>query len=125
MATLSTADLIEQVATQTNIPKAQVKRIVDLTFAAMSEALSRGDRLQLATFGSFDIRDRQARQTVNPQTHERMTVPATKAVGFRAAGKLKERVVGTSAEATMTQAAGHPPPQQRSRGRIPRPRQPT
>jgi DNA-binding protein HU-beta len=43
-------------------------------------------------FGSFEIRNRAERQGTNPRTREKVTIPASKAVGFRPASSLKGRV---------------------------------
>jgi len=91
---LSTSQLVETVAERTGMSKSQAKQAVSAVFDAMSEALAAGDRIQLSGFGSFEIRDRAERQGTNPRTREKVTIPASKAVGFRPASSLKEKVGG-------------------------------
>jgi DNA-binding protein HU-beta len=50
--------------------------------------------VQISGFGSFDVRDRAAREATNPRTREKIQVAASKAVGFRPATSLRERVSG-------------------------------
>ncbi|MDP9311740.1 MAG: HU family DNA-binding protein [Chloroflexota bacterium] len=92
MPNVSTQQLIETVAERTGLPKAQAKQAVAAVMEAISEQLAAGNRIQLSGFGSFDVRERSERQGMNPKTKEKMTIPASKAVGFRAASQLKQRV---------------------------------
>lgn len=92
---VSTSQLVEHVAERTGLSKAQAKQAVSAVFEAMSERLAAGDRIQVSGFGSFEIRDRAERQGTNPRTREKVTIPASKAVGFRAASSLKDRIGAT------------------------------
>ena len=96
MAAMSTSQLVDHVAERTGLSKSQAKQAVNAVFEAMSETLAAGDRIQLSGFGSFEIRDRAERQGTNPRTREKVTIPASKAVGFRPASSLRERVGGKS-----------------------------
>lgn len=89
---VSTSQLIDHVAERTGLTKADAKRAVSAVFEAMGERLAAGDRIQVSGFGSFEIRNRAERQGTNPRTREKVTIPASKAVGFRAASSLKQRV---------------------------------
>jgi DNA-binding protein HU-beta len=60
----------------------------------ITEALATGEKVTLVGFGSFEARDRKARQGVNPSTGEKMTIPAARVVGFRVGNELKARVGG-------------------------------
>ncbi len=61
-------------------------------FATLGERLAAGERIQLAGFGTFEVRDRAERQGTNPRTREQVTIPASKAIGFRPAAQLKGRL---------------------------------
>ncbi|HEX6291139.1 MAG TPA: HU family DNA-binding protein [Herpetosiphonaceae bacterium] len=91
---ISTSQLVDQVAQRTGLSKAQAKQAVQAVFETMGERLAAGDRIQVSGFGSFEIRNRAERQGTNPRTREKVTIPASKAVGFRAASSLKDRVGG-------------------------------
>jgi nucleoid DNA-binding protein len=92
---VSTSQLVEHVAERTGLSKGQAKQAVAAVFEAMSERLAAGDRIQVSGFGSFEIRDRAERQGTNPRTREKVTIPASKAVGFRAASSLKDKIGAT------------------------------
>ena len=96
---VSTSQLVDHVAERTGMNKSQAKQAVQAVFDAMSERLAAGDRIQVSGFGSFEIRNRAERQGTNPRTREKVTIPATKAVGFRAASGLKQRVGAQDDEA--------------------------
>lgn len=92
MAAVSTSQLVDHVAERTGMTKSEAKKAVAAVFETLSERLAAGDRVQVSGFGSFEIRDRAERQGTNPRTREKVTIPASKAVGFRPASSLKGRV---------------------------------
>ncbi len=94
MAAMSTSQLVDHVAERTGMSKSQAKQAVNAVFEAMSERLAAGERVQLSGFGSFEVRERAERQGTNPKTKEKMTIAASKAVGFRPASSLRGRVGG-------------------------------
>ena len=91
---VSTSQLIDDVAARTGLRKAQAKQAVTAVVAALSERLASGDRIQISGLGTFEVRDRAAREATNPRTREKVQVPASKAVGFRAASALRGRIGG-------------------------------
>ena len=88
-----TSQLVDRVAEQTGLSKQQAKAAVQAVFATVGERLAAGERIQLAGFGTFEVRKRAQRQGTNPRTREKVTIPASKAVGFRPAAQLKGRLV--------------------------------
>lgn len=94
MAAMSTSQLVDHVAERTGMSKSQAKQAVNAVFEAMSERLASGERIQLSGFGSFEVRERAERQGTNPKTKEKMMIAASRAVGFRPASSLRERVGG-------------------------------
>ena len=89
---VSTSQIVEHVAQQTGMSKAQAKQAVSAVVNAISERLSAGDRVQMSGFGTFEVRERAERQGTNPRTRERVTIAASRSVGFRPASSLKQRV---------------------------------
>ena len=59
---------------------------------AITDALKAGDKIQLVGFGTFEVRNRAAKQGRNPRTGETMTVPASKVPAFKAGKALKDAV---------------------------------
>ncbi len=92
MANLSMTGLVEEVKNKTGLSKGQAKTVVETVLAELSTHLANGERVQLAGFGSFEVRERAERQGTNPQTKERITIPASKIVGFKPAAQLRGRL---------------------------------
>ena len=85
-------ELIESVAAKAGITKADAGRAVDATFAAIPEALVKGDKVPLIGFGTFAISKRAARVGRNPQTGAEVQIAARNAVTFKAGAALKDAV---------------------------------
>ncbi len=85
-------ELVEAVATATELTKADATRAIDATFAAITKALSKGDKVPLVGFGTFAVSKRAAREGRNPQTGATVKIPARKAVTFKAGSALKDAV---------------------------------
>lgn len=90
--TLSKSDLIDQIADSADIAKKDVKTVVDHFLESISNQLNSGGRVQLTGFGTFEVRERQAREGVKPGTSEKIQIPASKAPAFKAGKALKEVV---------------------------------
>jgi DNA-binding protein HU-beta len=96
---MTKADLVEKIAKDAGITKAQAEKAANSTLAAMTDALKAGDKVTLVGFGSFSVSDRKARVGRNPQTGAALKIPARKAVSFSAGKPLKEAVQGAAKKA--------------------------
>ena len=85
-------ELVEAVATATGLTKADSARAIDATFAAITAALVKGDKVPLVGFGTFGVSERAAREGRNPRTGEVVTIAARKAVTFKAGSALKDSI---------------------------------
>mgnify|MGYP002725594158 CR=1 FL=1 len=85
-------ELVEKLAVDLDMPKAQVRRMVDAMIDTVAATLVRGEKVQISGLGTFAVRKRAAREGRNPQTGEKITIAARNAVGFKAAKPLKEAV---------------------------------
>ena len=85
-------ELVEAVATNAGLTKADATRAIDATFAAITEALKKGDKITLIGFGTFGVSKRDARTGRNPQTGAPVNIPARNAVTFKAGTQLKNSV---------------------------------
>jgi DNA-binding protein HU-beta len=74
------------------ISQKDVKLVIDAALDVITNTLANGEKVTLTGFGTFEVRDRQEREGVNPQTREKITIPATKTPGFSASSTLKEAV---------------------------------
>ncbi|MGF9943958.1 HU family DNA-binding protein [Priestia megaterium] len=86
------AELIEAVASKSELTKQDAKKAVEALFETISTTLVKGEKVQLIGFGTFEVRERAERTGRNPQTGEEMTIPATKVPAFKVGKELKEAV---------------------------------
>lgn len=89
---MTKAELIEKVAEKSNLTKKDSGKAVDAVIAAMTEALARGEKIQLVGFGSFEVRERGARTGRNPQTGATIKIAARKVPVFKPGKALKDAV---------------------------------
>ena len=85
-------ELVEAVAEETGLTKADATKAIDATFKAIANALANGDKVPLVGFGTFDVSERAAREGRNPRTGEPVTIAARKAVTFKPGSALKDAV---------------------------------
>ena len=84
--------LTEALAARTNMKKKDAEFAVNQLFAAMTDALVRGEKVQISGFGSFETKARAARVGRNPHTHEKMEIPAFKSASFTPSKTLKAEI---------------------------------
>ena len=89
---MNKSDLVSAVAAKAGVTKKVGEALVNAFTEVVTEALKKGDKVQLVGFGSFEVRKRAARKGRNPQTKEEIKIPASKAPVFRAGKQLKELV---------------------------------
>ncbi len=89
---MNKAELIEAIASDAKISKADAKRALDAFVNTTSKALKKGDRVALVGFGSFSVSNRAARTGRNPQTGKEIKIPAKKVVRFKAGADLAKKV---------------------------------
>ena len=89
---MNKTELIAAVAEKTDLSKKDADAAVSAVLGAITDALKAGDKIQLVGFGSFEVRNRAAKQGRNPRTGETMTVPASKVPAFKAGKALKDAV---------------------------------
>ncbi|KKP96210.1 MAG: Histone family protein DNA-binding protein [Microgenomates group bacterium GW2011_GWC1_38_14] len=85
-------DLVELVAKKANLTNKASRESVDALLNGIRDSLKRGEKVVITGFGTFSIRNREARSGRNPKTGERITISARKAPGFTP-GKTLKRVV--------------------------------
>lgn len=94
---MNRAELINAVAEITGQTKQQTGNAVNAILHTITGALSKGDRVMLVGFGTFERRNRKARSGVNPQNpRQKLTIAAAKVPAFRAGQELKDIVDGRS-----------------------------
>lgn len=89
---MNKGDLIEVVADDAGLSKADATRAVDAVLAAVTKALRTGKQVSLVGFGTFAVKKRAARTGRNPRTGETIQINASKVPGFKAGKALKDAV---------------------------------
>lgn len=89
---MNKADLINSIATEAKISKADAGRALDGFINATTKALKKGDRVALVGFGTFGVAKRAARVGRNPQTGKEIKIAAKKVAKFKAGAELKKTV---------------------------------
>jgi DNA-binding protein HU-beta len=85
---MNKAQLIDAIAANAGLTKADAKKALDAFIKATTQALKKGDRVALVGFGSFSVSKRSARTGRNPQTGKEIKIPAKKVVKFKAGSDL-------------------------------------
>lgn len=89
---MNKAELIEAIASDAKMTKADAKRALDAFIVATTGALRNGERVALVGFGSFSVIKRAARKGRNPQTGKEIKIPAKKVVKFKPGNDLSAAV---------------------------------
>lgn len=89
---MNKTELVEAIASSTEMTKTDVDKIVTAFVDVVTEALVNGDKVSLKGFGNFEVRERGERTGRNPRTGETMTIAASKAPAFKASSALKSAV---------------------------------
>lgn len=89
---MNKGELVDAVASKADVTKKQADIVISAVVESIMEAVSSGDKVTLVGFGSFESRDRKAREGRNPKTGEKMEIPATRVPAFSAGKLFKERV---------------------------------
>jgi integration host factor subunit beta len=101
---MTKADLVEEVAKVTELTRKDSEVIVDTMFESVIKALKTGDKLEVRGFGSFRVRQRNARVGRNPKTGEKVEVPAKRVPYFKPSKELKDLINDDGASAPVPPA---------------------
>jgi DNA-binding protein HU-beta len=89
---MNKAQLIEAIASDAKMTKAEAKRALEAFVTSTSKAMAKGERVALVGFGSFSVSKRAARKGRNPQNGKEIKIPAKKVVKFKAGAELTKKV---------------------------------
>ncbi len=89
---MNKGELVDAVAGRASVTKKQADSVLTAALDTIMEAVSRQDKVTLVGFGSFESRERKAREGRNPKTGEKMEIPATRVPAFSAGKLFKEKV---------------------------------
>jgi DNA-binding protein HU-beta len=89
---MNKSDLIDSIATESGLTKADATKALDGTMEAIKKALKSGETVSLVGFGTFAVKDRAARTGRNPKTGEPLQIKASRIPSFKAGKGLKDAV---------------------------------
>ena len=89
---MNKTEFIEKIAAGSGLSKADAKKALDATVAAIKDALVAGDKVSLVGFGTFSVNERPAREGINPATKEKIQIAAKKVAKFKAGAELNEAI---------------------------------
>ncbi len=90
---MTKSELVERIVEANKLlTRKESEMVVNLVFDSMSEALQKGEKVEIRGFGSFTIRNRDAREARNPKSGEIVRIPAKRTPFFKTGKELRERV---------------------------------
>ena len=89
---MNKTELIAAAAESAGLTKKDTERVVNAAIDAITVSLVKGEKVQISGFGTFEIKEREARVGRNPHTREEIHIPATRVPGFKASKALKDTV---------------------------------
>ena len=89
---MNKTELIGAVAQEAEMTKKDAEKAVKAVIDVISKTLEKGEKVQLIGFGTFEVRQRKAREGHNPATQKAIKIPASKSPAWRVSKQLKERV---------------------------------
>ncbi len=116
---MTKSELIEAIAARGELTKARAEMVVNCVFDAMTEALQRGDGIEIRGFGSFTVRPYKPYDGRNPRTGQPVPVPAKRLPFFKVGKELKELVDGSRDANSSDPASGDSTPTEASTGTDP------
>jgi len=90
--TMNKTELTAALAANAGISKKDAEKALNAFVDVVTDTLSKGDKVQIVGFGSFEVKDRPARVARNPRTGEEIKIDASKAPAFKAGKALKDTV---------------------------------
>ena len=89
---MNKTELIAEVANKAGLSRKDAEKALGAVVETITEAVVKGDKVQLVGFGSFETKQSEARTGRNPKTKETIEIPATRVPVFKAGKALKDAV---------------------------------
>jgi DNA-binding protein HU-beta len=89
---MNKAELVHEISVKAGLSKKDAEKALEAVTGTITNALKKGDKVQLVGFGTFEVRQRAAKQGHNPKTGAPMQIPASKLPAFKAGKAFKEAV---------------------------------
>ncbi len=89
---MNKTELIQKIADEADGSKSEAQRFFDAFEDVVTTTLKKDEQVQITGFGKFYVQKRDARQGINPQTKQRINIPASKVPKFTAGNALKDQI---------------------------------
>lgn len=89
---MNKGELVGSVVASTGLSKKDAEKAVEAVIDSITDALKKGEKVQLVGFGTFEVRERAARTGHNPKTNESIQIAASRVPAFKAGKALKDEV---------------------------------
>ena len=83
-------ELVQEISKKSKVTQKEANEVLSALIETVQKTVSKGKKVTLVGFGTFEVSERAAREGRNPQTNETMTIPASKAPKFKAGKALKD-----------------------------------
>ena len=91
---MTKSDLIERLSGKAEVTRPRAEELLDFLLNDVTEALKKGEKVNISGFGTFTVSNRKARTGRNPKTGEPIEIPASRSAKFKAGKTLKEALGG-------------------------------
>ncbi len=85
-------EFVDQIADESDLSKDDAQKFLEAFTSVVESELKKGNQVQITGFGKFYVQQRDARQGINPQTKQRINIPASKVPKFTAGKALKDQI---------------------------------
>ncbi len=89
---MTKTELVNLIATKGGYSKKDAEAALSTVIGSISDALVKGEKVSLVGFGTFEVRERKAKEGINPHTKQKMKIAAKKVPAFKAGKALKDAV---------------------------------
>ena len=89
---MNKTELVAVIAENAGLTKKDAERVLNAAIDTITASLVKGEKVQISGFGTFEIKDREARIGRNPHTKEAIDIPATRVPTFKPSKALKDNV---------------------------------
>lgn len=87
---MNKGQLVKRIAEKHGVSEAEAGRIIDTIFSEIKESVKADKSVAIFQFGTFKLQKRAARDGINPKTKEKIKIPASKSMAFKASKSIKE-----------------------------------
>lgn len=91
---MTKADIVEKITERIGCTRKEAVELLESTFSIMKSTLETGEKLKIAGFGNFEVKQKSDRRGRNPQTGEAITIEARRILTFKPSNVLKSAING-------------------------------